>query len=50
MQYIPVGMASSGAGLLAIAGATMLLAGFFACVVPAARALAVHPVDALRHA
>ena len=49
MQFIPIGMASSGTGLLALAGAAMLLAGLFACIVPASRALAVHPVDALRH-
>ena len=48
MQLFPTGVASRGIGLLAAAGAVMLTAGLVACIVPACRALAVHPVDALR--
>ncbi|MGD8328676.1 MAG: ABC transporter permease [Acidobacteriota bacterium] len=48
MQLIPIGMASSGSGLLVAAGGAVLLAGLLACVVPGSRALAVHPAEALR--
>jgi ABC-type antimicrobial peptide transport system permease subunit len=49
LQFIPTGVASSGTGMLLLAAAIMLAAGLAACVVPAARALAVRPVQALRH-
>ena len=49
MQYFPTGVASSGTWILAAAATAMLAAGLVACVVPAMRALAVHPVEALRH-
>ena len=48
MQFLPSGVASRGAGPLAVAGGAMLVAGLLACIVPAAQALAVHPVRALR--
>jgi 2-iminobutanoate/2-iminopropanoate deaminase len=48
MQFLPSGVASRGAGPLAAAGVAMLVAGLLACIVPAAKALAVHPVRALR--
>jgi predicted permease len=48
MHFIPIGMASGGTALLVTAGVAMLIAGLLACVVPASRALAVHPVQALR--
>jgi ABC-type antimicrobial peptide transport system permease subunit len=49
MQYFPTGVASEGTWMLLAAGSTMLLAGLLACLVPAARAIAVPPVAALRH-
>jgi ABC-type antimicrobial peptide transport system permease subunit len=49
LQFIPTGMASGGGAILALSSATMLAAGLLACLVPAARALAIHPVEALRH-
>lgn len=48
LQFIPTGMASDGTVLLAAAAAVMLAAGLAACIVPASRALAIHPVEALR--
>jgi putative ABC transport system permease protein len=48
MQYFPTGVASEGNWMLAAASLAMLLAGTLACLVPAARAIAVHPVEALR--
>jgi ABC-type antimicrobial peptide transport system permease subunit len=42
-------MASGGTGWLVVAAASMLVAGLLACLVPASRALGIHPVDALRH-
>jgi predicted permease len=49
MQYFPTGVASSGTWMLVAASVAMLVAGLIACLVPAARAIAVHPVEALRH-
>jgi len=49
LQLIPIGMASSGTGLLAAACLAVVTAGLLACVVPGSRALAVHPAEALRH-
>jgi hypothetical protein len=49
MQLVPIDMASGGTGWLAVAAASMLTAGLVACLVPASRALAIHPVEALRH-
>jgi ABC-type antimicrobial peptide transport system permease subunit len=48
LQLVPIGMASSGSGLLVAACAAVLVAGLLACVVPGSRALAVHPAEALR--
>ena len=48
MQIFPTGVASRGTGPLVAAGAVMLVAGLIACIVPASRAVAVHPVEALR--
>lgn len=48
LQLMPTGMASDGTALLAAAAALMLAAGLSACVIPALRALAIHPVEALR--
>ena len=48
MQSCPTGVASRGGGVLLAAGALMSSAGLTACVVPAFRALAIHPVSALR--
>ncbi len=44
-----IGMASGGIDWLAMAAISMLIAGLAACLIPAARALGIHPVDALRH-
>ena len=49
LRLFPTGMASGGVLLLALAATTMLIVGMLACIVPGARALAVHPVEALRH-
>jgi predicted permease len=49
MQLIPIDMASGGTGWLAVVATAMLVAGFVACLVPASRALGIHPVEALRH-
>ena len=49
MGFFPLGIASGGTGLLVAAAAAMLVAGLLACLVPASRALAIHPVQALRH-
>ncbi len=49
LQYLPTGVASDGISTLAIASLAMLAAGVVASVVPASRALAVRPVEALRH-
>jgi putative ABC transport system permease protein len=48
MQFFPTGVASRGTGQLVAAAVIMLIAGLFACIVPASRAVAVHPVEALR--
>ena len=48
MPSLPTGFASRGGGVLLAAGALMSIAGLTACVVPAFRALAIHPVSALR--
>jgi putative ABC transport system permease protein len=49
MQLVPIDMASGGSGWLAVAAASMLVAGLIASFVPASRALGIHPVEALRH-
>ncbi len=49
MQYFPTGVASTGTWMLVAASLAMLVAGILACLVPAARAVAVHPVAALRY-
>lgn len=48
MQFFPTGVPSRGTGQLVAAAVIMLVAGLIACVVPASRAVAVHPVEALR--
>jgi predicted permease len=48
MQFFPTGVASRGTGQLVAAAVVMLVAGLIACIVPASRAVAVHPVEALR--
>lgn len=49
MQSVPIGMASGGAGMLAIAAAAMAVCGLMACIVPASRTLGINPVEAIRH-
>jgi len=49
MQYFPTGVASEGTWMLAAASMAMLVAGLLACLGPASRSVAVHPVVALRH-
>jgi predicted permease len=49
MQLVPIDMASGGTGWLVVAAASMLVAGLVASLVPASRALGIHPVEALRH-
>jgi len=46
---LSVGVASGGNLLLVAAAGIMLAAGLCACIVPASRALRIHPVEALRH-
>jgi len=49
LQFFPTGVASDGTWMLAAAAMAMAIAGLLACLVPGARAVAVHPVVALRH-
>jgi predicted permease len=49
VKAIPFDLQPSGPGPAALFGVFMLMAGLAACVVPARRALRIHPMDALRH-